>query len=102
MVHVEHPWISLTFRVPVSLFIFTVLPWSCEIGFGTCCTWCKRQCRISAVCCNTYVMTAFLFLHSYTGLRSHQTASAGFLPSNVLPATGAFKILTDCQPVIIL
>ena len=103
--HVEHPRISLTFRVPISFFIFTVLPWSCEVGFGTCCTRCKHQ-QISAICCNTYVMTAFLFLCSYTGSRSLQTASAGIFPSNVLPATGALKIptdrLTDCQPVIIL
>ena len=54
--HVEHPWISLTFCVPVSFFIFTVLPWICEVGFGTCCTHCRRQlmnlCYLLQYICN--------------------------------------------------
>ena len=69
--HVEHLWISLIFHVPVSFCIFTVLTWSCEVGFGTCCTPCK--CQLTNLCyflcflvCNTYVMTCLfvpLLLH---------------------------------------
>lgn len=55
--HVEHPWISLTIPVPLSFFIFTVLRWSCEVGFGTCCTHCKRQrMNLCCCCCNTYTV----------------------------------------------